>query len=77
MGVGAFASTSPVASHIPDGGLDSRNLREALRKRPPTPEDFAEPACRLVDAAGEVGNVLVPSMEAMTSGLMLVQRYTF
>ena len=35
--VGAFAKTSPVASHMPEGGLDSRNLREALRSRPVIP----------------------------------------
>ena len=73
MGVGAFASTSPVASHIPDGGLDSRNLREALRKRPLIPEELAEPdaPCRLGDAKGEFGDILVPSLAAMISGLML------
>ena len=30
---GASASALPVASHMPNGGLDSKNLREALRKR--------------------------------------------
>ena len=43
-GVGAFAKTSPVASHMPEGGLDSRNLREALRNRPVIPPDGLEAA---------------------------------
>ena len=34
MGVGACASVVPVACRKPDGGLDSRNFREALRSRP-------------------------------------------
>ena len=32
-GVGACARTLPVACHMPEGGLDSRNRREALRIR--------------------------------------------
>ena len=32
-GVGAWARTLPVACHMPEGGLDSRNRREALRIR--------------------------------------------
>ena len=34
MGVGAWARAVPVACHMPDGGLDSRNRIEALRRRP-------------------------------------------
>ncbi len=32
-GVGACARTLPVACHMPEGGLDSRNRKEALRIR--------------------------------------------
>ena len=68
MGVGALASTFPVASHMPDGGLDSRNLSEALRKRPVTPAELLEPAVsRLVDClVGVVGDASSPSLVAMT-----------
>ena len=67
IGVGALASTFPVASHIPEGGLDSRNLREALRKRPVTPDELLDPAVsRLVDClVGVVGDASAPSLVAM------------
>lgn len=67
IGVGALASTSPVASHIPDGGLDSRNLSEALRKRPATPDELLDPAAsRLVGClVGVVGDASPLSLVAM------------
>lgn len=42
-GVGALASTLPAASHMPDRGLDSSSLVEALRNQPAIPPDEPVP----------------------------------
>ena len=59
-GVGAWARTLPVACHIPEGGLDSRNRREALRIRLLVVESrlrLGEPGDPwLVDASAWVGD---------------------
>ena len=59
-GVGAWARTLPVACHMPEGGLDSRNRREALRIRLLVVESrlrLGEPGDPwLVDACAWVGD---------------------
>lgn len=74
IGVGALANTFPVASHIPDGGLDSRNLSEALRRRPVTPDELLEPVVsRLVGClVSVVGDSLAPSLVAMIENFRAV-----
>lgn len=56
---GACARTVPVACHIPEGGLDSRNLREALRFRSGCEEFAVDDRVRVAilpaPVAGDVG----------------------
>ena len=71
VGVGALANASPVASHMPEGGLDSRNLVEALRNLPVIPPDELEtvslfPAVRRVGVAGLAGATFSFVTSAMT-----------
>ena len=54
---GAFAAASPVAAHIPLGGLDSMNLRDAPRSRLPDAEAPELPRC-LASLLEEVGGEL-------------------
>ena len=53
---------------MPDGGLDSRNLSEALRRRPVTPVEALELAVPCLVGCGPTGEVCdasVPPFVAM------------